>query len=280
MTGYVKLFSSIIGSTIWREDPPTKVVWVTMLALADRYGEVMASVPGLANYAGVTVEQAEAALQKFLSPDRYSRTPDHEGRRIENIDGGWRLLNYEVYRRKMSEEDRREQDRIRQQRKRARDASVTERDGCDTSRTSQQGQMAKEEGRGPKEKENEGPQEGPGDGPPFSSFDDGPEEQDTDPLGLSGNDDDFDYCEWGLKTAKAYPYCTLTRGLPEKLLESYREQIDYLVEAMPSLHGSKVEAAKYLLEKVRAYASHKRNTPKKFIATFDNFLKRNIYCQC
>jgi hypothetical protein len=38
------------------------------------------------------------AIRGFLSPDKYSRTPDDEGRRIEVIDGGWRLLNYGKYR--------------------------------------------------------------------------------------------------------------------------------------------------------------------------------------
>lgn len=35
---------------------------------------------------------------KFLSPDKWSRTTDNEGRRIEPIDGGWRLLNHAKYR--------------------------------------------------------------------------------------------------------------------------------------------------------------------------------------
>jgi hypothetical protein len=114
--GYTKLFSSIVGSTIWREDPATKVVWVTMLALADQDGIVEASVPGLADYARVTVEQTETALGKFLAPDPYSRSPENEGRRIEPVEGGWRLLNHPKYRYKMSKENIRERDRIRKQR--------------------------------------------------------------------------------------------------------------------------------------------------------------------
>ena len=69
-----------------------------MLAMSDRHGRVWASLPGLANRARVSVEEAEAAVQKFLSPDKYSRTSEFEGRRIEVIDGGWRLLNHEKYR--------------------------------------------------------------------------------------------------------------------------------------------------------------------------------------
>ena len=141
MMGYTKLFSSILGSSIWREDLATKIVWVTLLASADADGVVEASVPGLAHFAGVTIEEAEVALRKFLSPDPYSRSPEHEGRRIEVVDGGWRLLNHAKYREKMSPEAVREQNRIRQQRHRKQGKTrhaetVTERDIRDKSRES------------------------------------------------------------------------------------------------------------------------------------------------
>lgn len=69
-----------------------------MLAMADRKGRVWASIPGLANRARVPVDDCEAAIKRFLEPDKYSRTPDFDGRRVELIDGGWRLLNHEKYR--------------------------------------------------------------------------------------------------------------------------------------------------------------------------------------
>lgn len=119
MSGYTKLFHSIVTSTIWSEDDRTRIVWVTMLAMANRHGEVEASIPGLAKLAGVPVDAAEIAIKKLASPDPYSRTKDHDGRRIEAIDGGWQILNHQKYREKASEEDRREQDRIRKQRLRA-----------------------------------------------------------------------------------------------------------------------------------------------------------------
>lgn len=79
-----------------------------MLAMADRKGRVWASVPGLANRARVPLEDTEKALATFLAPDRYSRTPDNEGRRIEPIDGGWQLLNHAKYRDMRDEVVRRE----------------------------------------------------------------------------------------------------------------------------------------------------------------------------
>jgi len=57
----------------------------------------------------VSVEQMVAAIDKFSSPDPYSRTPDNEGRRIETIEGGWVILNYTRYREKRDPEVRRQQ---------------------------------------------------------------------------------------------------------------------------------------------------------------------------
>jgi hypothetical protein len=104
MAGYTKLFGSIISSTIWGAEDHVRLVWITMLALADQFGRVEASVPGLAHQAHVGVDQTRAALSVLEAPDPDSRTPDHEGRRIAKMDGGWRLLNHSKYREKQDEE--------------------------------------------------------------------------------------------------------------------------------------------------------------------------------
>lgn len=78
-----------------------------MLAMADKHGRIWASIPGLASRAKVTIPEVEKALKCFLSPDKYSRTQDHEGRRIVAIDGGWKLLNHAKYRAIRDEEERR-----------------------------------------------------------------------------------------------------------------------------------------------------------------------------
>lgn len=105
---FTKLFSSITESTVWCEDANTRIVWIAMLAMADRQGRVWASIPGLANRARVPVDACREAIDKFLGPDPDSRTKDHDGRRIAEIDGGWVLLNHEKYRSLRSEEERRE----------------------------------------------------------------------------------------------------------------------------------------------------------------------------
>lgn len=120
-TGFTKLFGSILDSSVWEEADRTRLVWIALMAMADRDGVVQASVPGLARRARVPREDTEAALEKFLAPDPDSRTPDHEGRRIEVVRGGWRLLNHAEYRRRQSAEDRRDKAAARQRKKRERE---------------------------------------------------------------------------------------------------------------------------------------------------------------
>lgn len=124
MIGYTKIFQSIVTSTIWQEDAYTKVVWITMLVLQDREHVVAASLPGLAKIAGVTLEQCEVALKKFLSPDKYSSSQEFEGRRIEVVPGGWRILNGEKYRQRMNLDERREYLRVKQAEYRARERKL------------------------------------------------------------------------------------------------------------------------------------------------------------
>ena len=126
MQGFTKLFSSIVDSTIWREDPYTKVVWITMLAKADRNGIVSCSLPGLADAARVTLKQCQDALVVFLSPDEFSRTKDFEGRRIMEVDGGWVLLNYMKFRAIQNEDEVRIATAERVRRHRAKFASQSD----------------------------------------------------------------------------------------------------------------------------------------------------------
>lgn len=137
---FTKLFSSILDSSVWLEDLPTKVLWVTMLAMADEEGVVGASVGGLARRAGITREDCERGLERFLAPDPDSRNADHEGRRIEKVPGGWLMLNHNAYREIRTKRQSKEAERQRRHRdKIARDkavTSVTERDSHEPSRPS------------------------------------------------------------------------------------------------------------------------------------------------
>ena len=109
--GYTKVFGSMLDSSIWLEDSDTKVVWMTLLLMKDKNGFVRASVLGIAHRSMVNLEKVKAALKKFKEPDEYSTTKDNEGRRIEEVDGGFIILNHKKYRDLMSDEDRRDYQR-------------------------------------------------------------------------------------------------------------------------------------------------------------------------
>jgi len=100
MAGYTPLFNEIVTSSVWNESNPTRIVWITMLALADKEGVVNASASGLAPVARVTLEECEKAIDILSSPDKDSRSPEYEGRRIIKIDGGWQVINHKKYREK------------------------------------------------------------------------------------------------------------------------------------------------------------------------------------
>jgi hypothetical protein len=122
---YTKLLGSITDSSVWFEDDQTLRVWIAMLAMADRDGYVWASVPGLAHRARVPEETTVAALLKFQQPDTKSRSRDFEGRRIEEVERGWLLLNHGRFRDMRDEDEKRRRDRERKraQRAAARDAA-------------------------------------------------------------------------------------------------------------------------------------------------------------
>lgn len=123
MAGYSKLFSSIIHSTVWRTDTHVRMVWITMLAMKDGQGDVMSSVPGLADAARVSREQLEDALRVLSAPDPDSANQDHEGRRILRLEGGWHVVSHYKYERILSEEDRKA--RQNEKKRRQREAAKT-----------------------------------------------------------------------------------------------------------------------------------------------------------
>ncbi len=130
MTGYTKLFSSIVHSTIWREADHIRLVWITMLAMKDKDGIIEASLPGLADCARVSIDECKEALEHLMAPDEYSRSPEHDGRRVEAVDGGWILLNHAKYKHKLSGDDLRQKNaervkRHREKKKPADECNVT-----------------------------------------------------------------------------------------------------------------------------------------------------------
>lgn len=96
--GYSKLDGGIIHSTLWSEPHDVRVTWITLLAVTDATGYVRMAIPALAKLVGISIERTEEILDILHSPDKYSRTKEHDGRRLETVDGGWVILNYLKYR--------------------------------------------------------------------------------------------------------------------------------------------------------------------------------------
>ncbi len=109
VTGYTKLFSQIVTSTIWQEPNDCRVLWITMLALKEKDNVCRATVPALAKLASLSLEDTVRYLEQFQQPDKYSRSQEHEGRRIAPAEDGWLILNGSKYQEKMSADHRREQ---------------------------------------------------------------------------------------------------------------------------------------------------------------------------
>ena len=128
---YNKLFTKILDSSIWLEPSGTRIIWLTMIAAMDENGFVQfASVANLAHRARIELAEAQAAVDCLEGPDTNSSDPDHEGRRIERVPGGWMILNAEKYREMVTraviqEKTRQRVAKHRTEKKRACNASVT-----------------------------------------------------------------------------------------------------------------------------------------------------------
>jgi hypothetical protein len=95
---YAKVFEEILDSSVWDEDATTRLLWITLLVMADQHGVVSASMSGLVRRANMKEAEVVRGLKVLEAPDKRSKDPDHGGRRIQPIEGGWEILNYGKYR--------------------------------------------------------------------------------------------------------------------------------------------------------------------------------------
>ncbi len=126
---FVKLFSRILDSSI-ADDRALRHFFTDMLLCSDAKGFVMMTPQAIARRIGATAEEVLDGIAKLEAPDSMSKTPDHEGRRIERVEGsgyGWRILNYELYRSIRDEDQMRQAtcERVRKCRDRKRNGVVT-----------------------------------------------------------------------------------------------------------------------------------------------------------
>lgn len=130
---YVKIFDRILNSSIWDESSDTRVVWFTLLLMADFEGNVISTISGIARAANLPIEAVQAALDKFQRPDPASTTDDDNGKRIESVGPNrWVLPNYSHYRAMATAEDERAASAVRSKRYRDRQRELGDVDDVTT----------------------------------------------------------------------------------------------------------------------------------------------------
>lgn len=126
---YVKLFASLYQGTL-RGKSDGILVFTNLLAHADQSGRVDIHPRAIAEEVGLSEDSVRVALEFLEAVDEESRSPENEGRRIVLLDGhrawGWQIVNYGKYRAIKNEDDRREQNRLAQERWRSKQSSVSD----------------------------------------------------------------------------------------------------------------------------------------------------------
>src|ERR1700739_4773004 len=86
------------------------VTFQQFIVLADRDGVVDMTPESISRETTIPIEIIRIGITALEQPDKDSRTPDEEGRRIvrlsEGRTWGWRIVNYKHYRELKREEDR------------------------------------------------------------------------------------------------------------------------------------------------------------------------------
>lgn len=129
MNHYIPLFSKIVDSSLWDEPDTVIKVFLSMLAKKEKNDTVIASAYAISRWARKTEAEVLDALKILSSPDTKRLEPQpFDGRRIEKIEGGWRILNGDFYQREMQKLNRREHLRVAQQKHRDKAKAAFVRD--------------------------------------------------------------------------------------------------------------------------------------------------------
>lgn len=108
---YGKIFATMYDGSIYGKWQAI-VTFQQMIALADKDGIVDMTAQALSARTSIPLEIIEKGIADLETPDKVSRTPDEEGRRIILLDEhrpwGWKITNYAKYREIRTAEERRE----------------------------------------------------------------------------------------------------------------------------------------------------------------------------
>jgi hypothetical protein len=95
---FAKVHSSIYDSSLMDEPESVRLFFLLLLPKADWHGFVTGTEESLSRLFNMPLDSVREAIRVHSGPDPRSRTADNDGRRIEKVQGGWRILNFELYR--------------------------------------------------------------------------------------------------------------------------------------------------------------------------------------
>jgi len=97
---YGKIFTSIYDGSLvadWR----ALITFQQFIILSTQDGMVDMTPDAISRRTGIPIEHIKTGIEILEKEDKYSRTPDQKGRRIELIDShrpwGWHIINHEKY---------------------------------------------------------------------------------------------------------------------------------------------------------------------------------------
>ncbi len=96
--GFVLLWSALLDSSLWDTPAETRLTWITVLLLKDAEGQVRGTPESIARRANLPPDKVKHALKYLESPDPQSHTRTEDGRRLKKVDGGWYVVNHDLYR--------------------------------------------------------------------------------------------------------------------------------------------------------------------------------------
>lgn len=122
---YGKLFAQMYDGTLGTRGPwEALVTFQQLIILADKQGGVDMTAEAIARRTTIPLEVIKRGLTALQKADPQSRTPDEDGRRIvplaDNRTWGWRIVNYDKYRKIRTADERREYLRQYQRDRRAK----------------------------------------------------------------------------------------------------------------------------------------------------------------
>src|SRR5947209_19142397 len=98
-TGFTLLWSKTLYSSLWiNASKEAKLLFFTLLMMKDSDGVIISSLPGFVNMSKLTFGEVESALVELLSKDDFDSSGVEGGIRIRKIQGGWQIVNHDLYR--------------------------------------------------------------------------------------------------------------------------------------------------------------------------------------